>query len=258
MLKFTQAFPSPNYNERNGVPPTILVLHYTHANFESSLSILTDPKRDLKVSSHYLVPPPNMETHDGADVYRLVEEENRAWHAGVGHWRTTDDVNSHSIGVEIVNGGNQNGDGKQFTPYPEEQINIVIQLCQEIMKRNDIHPENVIGHSDLAPGRKIDPGPLFPWEKLAAQGVGVWPALLSQLPLPHLRTEGERENVDISWCQWALREWGYGVAQTGVLDQPTKNAVISFQMHFRPNLYDGEVDKETCDILESLLLSKKK
>lgn len=159
-MKITQV-PSPNFNERkDGKTPWIIVLHYTDTP-DTKMALddyLCNPKAE--VSAHYVV------EKDG-NVLQLVDEAHRAWHAGKAHWRGEDDVNSASIGIEIVNAGHTYG----LEPFPDAQIDSVIALCQDLMEKWDIAPENVVGHEDVAPKRKIDPGPLFPWDRLVAAGV---------------------------------------------------------------------------------------
>jgi N-acetylmuramoyl-L-alanine amidase len=155
--------PSPNFNERGGVKPSILLMHYTGMRTaQEALDRLTDAASE--VSAHYTIDV------DGT-VYKHVEEAERAWHAGAGAWRNLTDINSHSIGIEIVNKGHEFG----YEPFPETQIEAVKNLSLEIMVRHDIEPENVLAHSDIAPDRKQDPGELFPWHELAGHGIGVWP-----------------------------------------------------------------------------------
>lgn len=153
--------PSPNYDRRT-LPVSLIVLHYTGAHFRESLNALTNAKGKNRVSSHYLVDESGM-------VYRLVDEAHRAWHAGVSRWNGITDVNSASVGIEIVNRGPRAGGG--FHPYPSRQIEAVTRLCLDIQSRHDI--KDVVGHEDVAPVRKIDPGPLFPWKTLRDRGVKV-------------------------------------------------------------------------------------
>lgn len=148
--------PSANFNERTGKVDTI-VLHYTAADLKPSLDHLCNPRGTNRVSAHYVV------DRDGT-IYRLVKESKRAWHAGFSNWMGRKDLNSSSIGIEIINRGSEE--------YPEKQIDAVIRLCKDIKGRHDI--KHVVGHSDIAVGRKIDPGPQFPWKRLAKAGIGVW------------------------------------------------------------------------------------
>ena len=153
--------PSPNFDERKE-PLEMIVLHYTGMrSAQAALDRLRDP--EAKVSAHYVV------DEDG-EVYSLVAEDKRAWHAGVSSWKGKTDINSRSVGIEIVNPGHEFG----YRPFPDGQIKSVINLSKEIIKRNVILPENIVGHSDIAPKRKTDPGELFPWKKMAENGIGLW------------------------------------------------------------------------------------
>ncbi len=218
--------PSPNFDER-ALPITMIVLHYTGMqDAASAIARLTDPA--AKVSSHYLV------AEDGT-VLRLVAEDKRAWHAGKSHWREIDDVNSASVGIEIVNPGHEFG----YRPFPDEQIASVIQLVSEIKDRYGITRGNVVGHSDIAPARKRDPGELFPWHSLAR--------LRLALPRP------TRNLMDPHWTEAgfliALERFGYDVTDKMA-------AIMAFQRRFRPELIDGEIDAECRMILLALLLPK--
>lgn len=156
--------PSPNYNDRkNGTAPSLIILHYTGMpTAQGALSRMCDPAAE--VSAHYMI------DKDGT-AYQLVDEEKRAWHAGVSRWNGETDINSHSIGIELVNGGHEIG----YEPFPDAQIEALITLCRAIMSRHGIKPEGVIGHQHIAPERKYDPGPTFPWQALADAGVAKWP-----------------------------------------------------------------------------------
>jgi N-acetylmuramoyl-L-alanine amidase len=218
--------PSPNYNERTA-PVSMIVLHYTGmASGEAAIARLRDPSAE--VSSHYVV------AEDGT-ILRLVDESRRAWHAGASHWRGVDDINSASVGIEIVNPGHEFG----YRPFPDVQVEAVIALVAAIKDRHGITRGNVVGHSDIAPARKRDPGELFPWARLAR--------LRLALPRP---TKGL---MDPHWTQGgfllALERFGYDVADPMA-------AVMAFQRRFRPELIDGEVDAECRMILLALLLPK--
>lgn len=215
-----------------------VIIHYTAANTPRSLDILST----RNVSSHYLITdesPPQ--------VYQLVDENRRAWHAGESEWYGQSGLNASSIGVEIVNQGPQ-GDGWQA--YSEAQIQTLTLLLKDIVARHQIHARNIVGHSDIAPQRKQDPGPAFPWKRLAEEGLGRWhdEALAARLQsryaaqgLPPMREIQEK-----------LRRAGYSVPDSGVLDAPTRKVLRAFQMHYRPARHDGEADAETLAILDAL------
>jgi N-acetylmuramoyl-L-alanine amidase len=218
--------PSPNFDAR-ALPVSMVVLHYTGMiDGASAIQRLADP--EAKVSAHYVV------AEDG-QVVRMVDEAHRAWHAGRSWWRGTSDINSASIGIEIVNPGHEFG----YRPFPEAQIDAVIELLAGIMERHSITRGNVVGHSDVAPARKEDPGELFPWYRLAR--------LRLALPRP------TKNLMDPQWPDagflLALERFGYDVAD-GVA------AVRAFQRRFRPEMIDGIIDGECRAILLGLLLPK--
>ena len=216
--------PSPNHAARPaGVAIDVLVLHYTELSLQESLDVLSDPARPLKVSAHYVL------AEDGT-VYRLVTEERAAWHAGKSWWRGREALNASSIGIEIVN---LHGD---WHDYPPQQVAALIELCHDILARHPvIVPRNVVGHSDIAPQRKVDPGLRFPWQALAAAGIGLWP-----------KADARPVEGDI---QAALQRFGY--PPPGEL--PGAEIVKAFQRRFRPARVDGEADRETRTLLGGLL-----
>ncbi len=218
--------PSPNFDVR-ALPVTMLVLHYTGMqDAAGALARLTDPA--AKVSAHYVV------DEDGT-IHRLVAEEHRAWHAGRSHWRGVTDINSASIGIEIVNPGHEWG----YRAFPDAQIEALIPLVHEIKERHAITRGNVVGHSDIAPTRKQDPGELFPWGRLAR--------LRLALPRP------ARNLMDPGWSDGgfllALERFGYDVSDPDA-------AVVAFQRRFRPEVIDGIVDGECRMLLLALLLPR--
>ena len=221
--------PSPNHDERAEGPIDILVLHYTGMRTaEEALARLCDP--EAKVSAHYTV------DRDGR-VYMHVPEERRARHAGVSYWAGTRDVNSRSIGIEIVNPGHEFG----YIPFTEPQIEAVMGLSRDILSRHPITPSRVVGHSDVAPNRKQDPGELFPWARLAAAGIGLWPATTSGQPSAEPDEAAFAEN---------LRRYGYGIPPD--IDWPLSDAIAAFQRHFRPSSINGIPDAECAEILQAL------
>ncbi len=235
-MNFIEAV-SPNFNERT-VPPDMLVLHYTGMQSgPEALARLCDEQS--KVSSHYLV------EEDGR-VFRLVPEERRAWHAGVSFWKGESDINGRSIGVEIVNPGHEFG----YRPFPEAQIAAVIELVADIRTRWSIEDSRIIGHSDVAPDRKQDPGELFPWKQLAQAGHGLWvePDAAPGLPL----SEGE-EGAGVFALQAGFTRLGYDCAPSGKYDAHTTAVVRAFQRHWRQEQVDGIADGMTRARLIALL-----
>ena len=225
--------PSPNHGLRpSGVPIDMLVLHYT--GMESGAAALERLcSASAEVSAHYLV------GEDG-QVLQLVAEHRRAWHAGVSSWRGESNVNSRSIGVEIVNPGHAWG----YRPFPAAQIAALIPLCLGIAARHGIPARNVVGHSDIAPNRKEDPGELFPWRALAEAGVGLWPDPSPQTPVAA---------PALAAVQAALSAFGYDVAAAGAYGLAARNAVLAFQRRFRPARMDGVFDAACAGLLVSLL-----
>lgn len=218
-----------------------LILHYTEVTLERSLELLLGSE----VSSHYLVSDTNPD-----HIFQLVDESKRAWHAGPSNWQGRQNLNDTSIGIEIVNlGYRKNTEGEViWYPYEAKQIASVTELCQNIITRYDIHPTCIVGHSDIAPGRKIDPGPLFPWKQLYDHNIGAW---YDEDLVGHLATKLELD--DASLIQEKFARYGYAIDLTGIIDEQTINVIKSFQMHFRPQNFSGILDIETIAILEALL-----
>lgn len=215
---------SPNHDDRR-LPVSMIVLHYTGMpDADGAIARLADP--EAKVSAHYVV------LEDGS-VVQMVEEERRAWHAGKSRWRGIDDVNSASIGIEIVNPGHEFG----YVPFPEAQMDAVVRLTREIVDTYGISPRNVVGHSDVAPARKQDPGELFDWDRLARHRLAV--------PGP------VRRLIDPGWADGAfllaLERYGYDVSDG-------RAATTAFQRRFRRNRVDGIIDGQCRAILMTLLL----
>ncbi len=218
--------PSPNFDERS-LPISMIVLHYTGMqDAASAIARLSDP--EAKVSAHYLI------AEDG-QIVRMVSEDKRAWHAGRSHWRKINDVNSASVGIEIVNPGHEFG----YRPFPVAQIDALIPLMQEITLRYRITRGNVVGHSDIAPARKDDPGELFPWERLARLRLAL-PSPTKNLMDPHWTDGG---------FLLALERFGYDVTDPVA-------AIIAFQRRFRPTNIDGIIDGECRSKLLALLLPR--
>lgn len=219
--------PSPNFDGRDGQPVDMLVMHYTGMKTaQEALDRLCDPA--AKVSAHYVV------DEDGS-IYRLVDEENRAWHAGTSSWRGHSNINQRSIGMEIVNPGHEFG----YRPFPKAQMEAVAALSKNILSRHDIPARNVVGHSDVAPERKEDPGELFDWQFLAEQGVGLWP----------IQAANDEKTHDPSSVIRHLSSYGYST-------ENLPKTITAFQRHFRPKLLTGKWDRECALILHSLLDSR--
>jgi len=232
--------PSPNHGERaQGAPIDMIILHYTGMQTaEAALQRLCDPRAE--VSAHYLV-------HEDGTILQCVPEARRAWHAGNSFWKGETDVNSRSIGIEIVNPGHEFG----YRSFPDVQIEAVIRLGQDICRRHDIHPWMVLAHSDIAPGRKEDPGELFPWNRLADAGVGL---SVEAYPIVAglLMQEGD-SGQPVEALQSMLALYGYNVDINGHFDEKTRDVVTAFQRHFRQEKVDGVADHSTIETLNTLL-----
>ncbi len=217
-----------------------LILHYTSDAFEKSLKILTEGP----VSSHYLIDinPPT--------VYSLVDESKRAFHAGVSRWGNAAALNAASIGIEIVNlGDRKTAERTVWFDYPDKQIDVVIALVKDIVKRHQIRADRILGHSDIAPGRKVDPGPRFPWKRLADEGLIPWP---DAAYVGVKKSVYEQQLPDIAWFQKQLAIYGYGTPQTGQMDKGTRDVLEAFQLRFRQSKFDGQPDAETAAILDAM------
>lgn len=262
--------PSENFNER-GDDISILVIHHTSANFKDSLRILTKPSSN-SVSSHYLLPDPSDSSYEDERlwVYKLVPESKRAWHAGRSYWAGRSSLNDISIGIEVVN---QTYCVKPETPpladannalsvraverfcfypdFPESQFVMLADLIDDILARNPkILPTHIVGHSDIAPDRKIDPGPRFPWHRLYKLGYGAW--FDDATALKHWN-RFVNTPASIAEVQRALSLYGYKVEETGLLDTQTRNVLQAFQLHFRPSEITGEPSIQTVAILYALI-----
>lgn len=234
-----RVLPSPNFGSRKGQAVDLLLLHYTGmATCDDALARLSDPRAE--VSCHYVV------DEDGT-IIQMVREAERAWHAGRGVWAGCADINSCSLGVEIVNGGHDFG----LPDYPDAQIQAVVALCQDLMARHGLDPRRVLAHSDIAPDRKRDPGEKFPWARLAQAGVGHW---VSPEPLQGGRffAQGD-EGPPVEALQALFAAYGYGLVVDGVFGPQTHAVVMAFQRHFRPARVDGVADASTLATLHKLL-----
>jgi N-acetyl-anhydromuramyl-L-alanine amidase AmpD len=231
-----------------------LVIHYTALPLVESLNRLTQSQ--YQVSSHYLLPDQPEGCGNAFRIFQLVPEERSASHAGVSAWEGIRMLNYGSIGIEIVNLGFPAEDtilplmSRRWMPYPQAQIDVLAALVKEVVKRHQIPPHRIVGHADIAPDRKLDPGPLFPWETLYRKyRIGAWP---DDATVEAYRTHWPY-NGDISLLQGKLADYGYDVPRTGQLDTKTRDVVSAFQMHFYPKKFDGVPDVETVARLDALL-----
>ncbi len=240
---------SPNQDNRQ----MFLILHYTAVSKDETLALFKDP--NFPASSHYFVP--ELSTNGKFTVYRLVPDDKRAWHAGASSWQTNSSLNASSIGIEIENLGFPADDEQlplmQRRWYPfssKQQIEVLADIILKITKKYEIRPDRILGHSDISPGRKFDPGPLFPWKRLYEDyNIGAW---YDNDTVNYYRTYHPWKN-DIASLQSKLALYGYNVPVTGQYDQVTRNVVSAFQMHFYPEKYDGIADIETVARLDALL-----
>lgn len=230
-----RSYTSQNENSR----VQYIVLHYTVLDWEKSLKVLTTGGG---VSAHYLV------RDNPVASYALVDENRRAWHAGASEWAGDTNLNSASIGIEIVNAGYADDTGARvYAPFPQAQMDEVIALVRDIQKRHNVRPERIVGHADIAPGRKQDPGPQFSWKQLADAGLIPWPdgPLVAVKQLEH-----EVAPRDVPWLQDRLARIGYKVSRSGQMDSLTRAVISTFQMKYRPRDISGMVDAETGALIE--------
>lgn len=218
-----------------------IVLHYTVSDKAASINVLTKGQ----VSAHYLL------TDDPQPIiYGLVDETQAAWHAGVSNWKAFTQLNNSSIGIEIVNKGwTDTPEGRVYAPFSQAQIDQLIPLVKDIAARNHVAPENILGHSDIAPLRKQDPGPMFPWIQLAKAGLILWP---DATRVAAVQPAFEALLPDVAWFQQKLAAHGYAIVATGELDEQTRTVLAAFQMKYRPAKYDGQPDAESAALLEVL------
>ncbi len=233
---------SPNHDERKLGAPDIILLHYTGMETaEAALERLCDPQ--ARVSSHYLV-------FESGSIFQIVPESRRAWHAGESSWEDTTDINSRSIGIEIVNPGHD----FHYSAFPKRQIAAVTALCRGILTRHAVRRDRVLAHSDVAPARKRDPGEKFPWRVLSESGVGLW---VEPAPITDWLSLIPGDTGDnVAELQRMLKAYGYGVPTGGEYDAATRDVVTAFQRHFRPAQVDGMADTSTTETLQRLLKAR--
>ena len=223
-----------------------LIIHFTAEDFPRSLKVLTQGP----VSSHYLVS--ERQGDAPAKVYQLVDENRRAYHAGVSSWKGATALNASSIGIEIVNLGGRrgvNGVGLNFQDFDPEQMDRVVELVKDIVARHQIKPDRILGHSDIAPTRKNDPGPKFPWKRLADAGLIAWP---DGKAVAERKAAYETALPNVLWFQEKLAKHGFTLPATGEQDRLTTDVISAFQQKYRPDRFDGLPDAETAAILEVL------
>ena len=237
-----EAQPSPNFNDRKH-PVDMLILHYTGMKTgQEALDRMCDA--EAEVSAHYMI------WEDGR-IVQLVGEDKRAWHAGISSWQGESDLNSRSIGIEIVNGGHDWPlEGGVLPPYPEAQIEALIELSTGILSRWDIAPTRIVGHSDVAPARKQDPGEHFPWQRLAGAGIGVWPASVANNIASANNPIGDDDSdISASAVQNMLSEIGYQIERSGAFDEGTEAVIRAFQRRWGQDQITGQVDPRTLKML---------
>ena len=232
--------PSPNHDAR-ARPLSHIILHYTDmADAEAALMRLCD--EDAKVSAHYFI-------HRSGEIVQLVDDARRAWHAGVSYWRGETDMNSASLGIELDYYGYGDGHGADgsMAAFPQAQMQALVRLLEELTARHDIAPQNILGHSDIAPGRKIDPGEAFDWAALHKAGFGLWLDGVKIEGVAPLAEGSSVENGDkaVVPLQKALAAFGYQIQADGHYGPQTTAVIAAFQRHFRAHLIDGIADAET-------------
>lgn len=233
MTAINHSYRSPNFNSRpeSAVIDTIII-HYTEMeNYQAAINRLCDP--ETKVSSHYLI------SKDG-EIFSLVDENCRAWHAGQSFWDGRDNINNYSIGIELDNNGSE-----EFT---DQLMHALIFLCNQIKNRHPIKPSYILGHSDIAPYRKKDPGRMFNWKLLAENNIGLY-------FLPHTSSI-ILENLSIEELQIKLMQFGYDIKISGILDDHTSQIIKIFSDHYFQNNHKNEITSELIEILDQLLLAK--
>jgi N-acetylmuramoyl-L-alanine amidase len=220
-----------------------LVIHYTVADLPISMKVLTEQE----VSAHYLLSdesPPR--------IYRLVDESRRAWHTGASGWKGHRMLNASSIGIEIVHPGFKIGPDKEriYLPFPQAQMDALIPLVKDIVARHQILPERILGHGEVTPSYKEDPGPAFPWKLLA--DLGLTPPWPDAVRVAAERLRFEQQLPDPAWFQDRLAQHGYNIARTGTWDKPSERVMMNFQMRYRPTDYKGQMDAESAALLQVL------
>jgi len=231
-------FKSNNYSKRNDQKIEFIIIHCVGLTPKKAIDVFADKK----VSSHYLLGRQNK------PILQLVDDKYAAYHAGISFWQDRQALNTSSIGIELVSTGFDDVKEKYGT-YSDHQIELLINLCQNLITKYQIKPQNILGHSDIAPMRKIDPGPNFPWQKLAQNNIGMWP---NKQDIQYFSRKIP-QSISIGYFQQNLAKLGYQITVTDRYDAKTKDCLKAFQMHFRPSNYQAIPDQETLAILLSLI-----
>jgi N-acetylmuramoyl-L-alanine amidase len=238
-MQINHSYPSPNFDDRANQAVDMLVMHYTDMpSHKQALARLCDAQ--AKVSAHYLIAK-------NGEVFAMVDEAKRAWHAGVSHWRGHDNINARSIGIELCNPGHSGG----YVDFPEAQMDALLALCKAILARHEIPARNVQGHSDIAFLRKQDPGECFNWAWLAQHGVGFFPRYAGRVPDIKPCLPGEKSD-GVMRLQQSLASWGYGLKTDGFYADATTKCVIAFQRHYTPESISGCWDAHCAALLQAL------
>ncbi len=243
VLDINRDWPSPNFGDREGAEVSILVVHYTAmSSVESTIKRFSDTSS--QVSAHYVI------SRNG-EIFQMVDEDKRAWHAGVAFWRGIQNVNSYSIGIELDHDG-IDAIG-HFIPYATPQLQSLKLLAADIIQRHQIPMQNIVGHSDVAPMRKQDPGNTFPWKDFADEGIGFWPKQVPTKTYKSLKSGDKGDEVrDL---QMALGKYGYGITVDGDFGIQTEAVIIGFQRHFCADNVDGIAGNQTRNMLDAVLKS---
>ena len=220
-----------------------LILHYTVADFAMSIKILTEQE----VSAHYLLSdesPPR--------IFRLVDESRRAWHSGPSAWKGHRMLNANSIGIEIVHPGFKLGPDRVriYQPFAQAQLDALMPLLKDIVQRHQIRPDRILGHGEVTPSYKEDPGPTFPWKLLSE--LGITPPWPDAARVAAQRALFDAQLPDAAWFQAALAQWGFEIARTGVWDAQSQRVLMNFQMRYRPSDHSGQIDAESAALLQVL------
>lgn len=232
---------SPNFDNREDAIIDMLVIHSTHLSFAETMDRLCSSK--AKVSCHYVIDL-------NGEVYRVVKDQHRAWHAGVSYWRGRDEINNYSIGIELVDTDEEN---VRITKFHPKQMDSLILLCTSIITKYDIPPYNVVAHSDIAPSRKDDPGEEFNWKLLVKNNIGIYPDADLQKSTKNTLIKYNDQGAEVVKLQQLFAEYGYKISVDGVFDEETQDTVIAFKRHFYPDQVNDIMDTTALGVLENIV-----